>query len=74
MAQGAAINKGAVETGGNLDKQTLAAASIADILRASYLELRCIRLALTALATEGGRFKESEFDPEKIIDSTKFTL
>jgi hypothetical protein len=34
-----------------------------EILNAVLLELRCIRLALTSMATEGGLAKEMDFDP-----------
>jgi len=64
MAQGPAIQKGAVESGGNLASINQTGFTTQELLIEILLELRSIRMATVALACDGGRYKPIDFNPD----------
>ena len=70
MAQGPAIQKGAVESGGNLYEVAEHTEESADLMVEVLRELRVIRAAIVALACDGGRNRESDFTSQGDRDGT----
>jgi len=64
VAQGTAILKGSVESGGNLDHIKLTGFTTQELLIEMLLELHSIRLATVALACDGGHYKPKDFNPD----------
>ncbi len=53
-----------LETGGNLASVQQSLLSMNELMQELIMEVRAMRLAVAQIATEGGRCKEADFDPQ----------